>query len=102
LTVKGVNGVGLALLVGVTAGRLGNATGAAVPAPTAAVGVAVGVILLADFEQPASARAINKQTRALFNMGSPFFEEKSDIFILQRARTKLLLIKLQVVFNVSG
>jgi hypothetical protein len=65
---NGVKGVGLALEVGVRAGRLGNVAG--VEAATATV--AVASVLEADFEHAASARTISTRIKIRFIIFFPF------------------------------
>lgn len=87
---KGVNGVGLALEVGVTAGRLGSAPGAGLLTTLEAVGIIVGVILFTDFEQPVIARAINTQIKLRFIMIIPFLKEYWTINIVHPGSGKEL------------
>jgi hypothetical protein len=60
--VNGVKGVGLALEVGVRAGRLGNVAG------LVAATVAVVSALEADFEHPESARTNRNRTKTRFSI----------------------------------
>jgi hypothetical protein len=74
LTVKGVKGVGLALEVGVRAGRLGNAT------DVDAGPVAAGSALDEDFEQAASIRTRKAKIKIRLNMIFPFSPDAKKIF----------------------
>jgi hypothetical protein len=68
LTVNDVNGVGLAALTAVAAGKVGKVAPGVAPAWAVAVGVATPG---ADFEQPEIARMTTIKIKAFFIMVSP-------------------------------